>query len=106
MADAIYIPKLGDEVKHRVTGMKGIVVTISQHLHGCNTIYFKPQTSKYGKPAEMIFEDENAVELVKAAKVPPSVRYQPRQHDGAVQMPGPDRPRMVGRVIGDPPMPR
>ena len=59
----------GDQVKCRVTGLKGIVVAVTTWFNGCIRYIVQPQEIKDGKPVDTSSFDENDLELVKASKV-------------------------------------
>jgi heat shock protein HspQ len=60
---------LGDEVKDKITGYRGIVICRTEWLNACRRYYVQPQTLKDGKPIEALTFDEDNLEIVKAAKV-------------------------------------
>lgn len=64
--------KLGDTVKDTITGVEGVVVTVSDWLNGCQTISVqKRELDKDGKPHDRIAFDIEQVELVpEKARVP------------------------------------
>lgn len=61
--------QLGDEVKDKVTGFKGIVIGITQFLNGCARVGVQAPADKDGsiKPAEWF--DDMQLSVTKAAKV-------------------------------------
>ncbi len=61
--------ELGDRVKDRITGLKGIAVGISKYLYGCTRIAVQPEEAKDGKPAEWFHVDEPQLELMKKSVV-------------------------------------
>ena len=61
---------LGDEVKTKVTGYKGIIRGRSDYLTGCNTYGIQSQKlDKEGMPKKWQWFDEDEIELVKAEKI-------------------------------------
>lgn len=59
------IAELGDLVKCKITGAKGVVVAISKHLYGCDRLGFQPQAGKDGKLPDSIWGDIESVDVVK-----------------------------------------
>ena len=60
---------LGDEVKDRITGFSGIIISRTQWLTNCNTYGLKSQQlDKDGKPQEMQCFDEPNIVLLTAQK--------------------------------------
>jgi len=59
---------LGDEVKHRITGFKGIVVAETSYLSGCKRLTIQPQVKKDGTLPEACSFDEPEIDLVKSKK--------------------------------------
>lgn len=58
---------LGDRAKDVITGLEGIVVAITNWLHGCKRFTLQPETLKDGKPLDNWTIDEAQVELVAPA---------------------------------------
>lgn len=57
--------ELGQEVKHRITGFKGIVVASCRWLSGCVRVTVQPQgVTKEGKPMEGSTFDDGELEFV------------------------------------------
>lgn len=61
---------LGDEAKDGITGFSGIVVGITNWLHGCRRIVIQPTELREGKPIDAISFDEPQVVLVRAKAAP------------------------------------
>jgi len=61
--------ELGDRVQDKITGLKGIVVGITNWLYGCRRVVVQPEEAKDGKPAETFHVDEPQVEIVKKGAV-------------------------------------
>lgn len=60
---------LGDEVRDRITGFKGIVVSRTEWVSGCVRVAIQAQELFEGKPVEPAHFDEEQVEVVTAAKI-------------------------------------
>ncbi len=56
---------LGDTVKDRISGFKGIATARSEFLHGCVRILISPEGLKDAKPIESQWVDEPQLERVK-----------------------------------------
>lgn len=64
---------LGDTVKDKLTGLKGVVIARTQWLHGCTRITIQPPgLTKEGVARETYVVDEPQLTLVKAAVEPPA----------------------------------
>jgi hypothetical protein len=62
--------ELGDEVKDLVTGFKGIAVSITRYISGCDRIGVKPPYKlKEAKQPEELWFDSNQLIVVKKEKV-------------------------------------
>lgn len=56
---------LGDEVKDRITGFQGVIISRTQWLTNCNTYGVKTRSlDKDGKPQDSCYFDEPNLELV------------------------------------------
>lgn len=77
--------ELGDRVKDRITGLKGIAVGETNWLYGCRRIVIQPETEKDGKPADTFCVDEPQLELLERGVI------QPRQPVAAAEVPPPRR---------------
>lgn len=61
--------ELGDLVKDRITGFKGVAVGVTTWLFGCSRVIVQPQgLTKDGKTFESQSFDEPQLEIVKKAK--------------------------------------
>jgi hypothetical protein len=61
---------LGDQVKDKVTGFKGIAVAVTTWLNGCVRVTITPESlDKDGKIQDSQSFDEEQLELLKAGKV-------------------------------------
>ena len=62
--------ELGDIAKDKITGLKGVVVAITEWLYACRRVTIQPQNlGKDGQPLDNYTCDEPQMELVKKAKV-------------------------------------
>lgn len=57
--------ELGDRVKDPITGLAGIVTSITIWLHGCIRIGVQPENLKDGKPVEASYVDQSQLVVVK-----------------------------------------
>ena len=58
--------KLGDRVKDKVTGFKGVVVAAHNYLNGCTRLTVQPKLSKDGKmPQTECFDEPQLMVLTK-----------------------------------------
>ncbi len=64
---------LGDEVKDKITGFRGIVIGITRWLNGCSRVGVQPRKVQKdkGKIAEAEWIDENQLAIVKRAVLKP-----------------------------------
>lgn len=62
--------ELGDEVKDKISGFKGICTGIFNYLNGCVRAMIEPRTTKEGKPIEAHTFDVSQVEVLKKNVVP------------------------------------
>jgi len=61
---------LGDEVKDKITGYKGVIRARSQYLTGCNTYGIQSQKlTKEGAPQDWKWFDEDQLSLLTTQKV-------------------------------------
>ena len=66
----MFLIELGSEVKSRISGYKGIVVSRSEHLNGCNRYLVSPQkVNKDGELPDSYWLDEHELEVVVKNKV-------------------------------------
>lgn len=77
--------RLGDEVKDRISGFRGIVIAITQWFNGCSRITVATRKiGSDGKPVDHTF-DEPQLELVRAGALPrPSIDVIERTKGGPV----------------------
>jgi len=66
-------PQLGDRIKDKITGLKGICVCVTTWLNGCVRVGLQPEELSLGKPAEVVYYDAEQTELVKAGVHKPVV---------------------------------
>lgn len=59
---------LGDEVKDKITGFKGIAIARTEWLYNCVRIVVQPQALHEGKPIEDRVFDEEQLTVVKKHK--------------------------------------
>lgn len=57
--------KLGDEVRDTITGFSGVVIGITEWLHGCRRMTVQPRALHEGKVAETYSFDEPQLVLVE-----------------------------------------
>lgn len=60
---------LGDEVKCKVTGFRGVVTSKTIYLNGCKQAGVQAPLGKDGKWGENYSIDESQLELIKSKKV-------------------------------------
>jgi len=64
---------LGDRVKDPITGLTGIVTSVTTWLHGCIRIGVQPETAKESKVPDIQYFDQSQLVLVKAGVHTPMV---------------------------------
>ena len=62
------IIQLGDEVRHPITGAKGVAVAKTTYISGCSRFTIQQKIKKDGELPEALVFDEPELELVKAKK--------------------------------------
>lgn len=77
--------KLGQEVKDRVTGFRGIAVGRTTYLQGCNRILVQPKVDKEGKMLEGSAFDEPDIVVIGDGLLPKPEKFKeppggPRPH--------------------------
>lgn len=60
---------LGDEVKDKVSGFRGVAVARHEYLQGCLRISVQPPIDKDGKLPDALAFDEPQLVVVKTARV-------------------------------------
>ncbi len=65
----IQVVECGDQVTDEVTGFKGIVMAICEHLHGCRRCAIQPKVGKDGKNIESLWIDEPQIKITKKGVV-------------------------------------
>jgi hypothetical protein len=63
--------ELGDRVKDKITGLKGLVIGMTKWLYGCDRIVIQPEEAKDGKPADSFNIDVGQAELIKKKVIEP-----------------------------------
>lgn len=53
--------ELGIEAEDKITGFKGIIMSRSEHLTGCNVYSIAPKVLESGKPGDTQWFDENRI---------------------------------------------
>jgi hypothetical protein len=75
--------QLGQRVKDKITGLKGIAISRSTYLYGCVRIAVQPDKLQAGKMADPIWIDEPQLEVIgegiAEAATPESYRHGPRE---------------------------
>lgn len=66
--------ELGDEVKDKITGFKGIATSRIKYLNGCDKIGIQPKMGKDGKIPDCIWFDDIQIVLIK--KHPQELKYE------------------------------
>ncbi len=61
--------ELGDEVKHEITGVKGIATSVTSYISGCDRITITQKVGKGGKLPEALTFDEPELKVTKKQKV-------------------------------------
>ncbi len=61
--------ELGDRVQDKISGLKGIVVGITNYLYGCRRVSIQPEQTKDSKPADWFTIDEPQIAIVKKGAV-------------------------------------
>lgn len=87
-----YMEKLGLKGRDRVTGVKGVVTSISFDLYGCVQFVLTPEADKDGKPGDGFWYDAKRIETLDSTPVmtPPSFATMPAGHEiGAAEKPRP-----------------
>ena len=56
--------KLGDLAKDTITGFEGVVIAITEWLHGCRRMTLQPKALKDGSPIASATFDEPQLELI------------------------------------------
>lgn len=68
--------KNGDIVRDLVTGLKGAIVSRTDHLTGCNRYYVQPRIGDDGKLIDGCYFDEMALEHIQE----PRIELEPSRH--------------------------
>jgi len=83
---------LGDEVKDKVSGFRGIAVARHEYLQGCNRISVQPPINENGELPEVKSFDEPQLAVITTGKVN---RDAPADNTG-----GPEKYKDPGRPTG------
>ena len=67
MAD-VQVVHLGDAVRDRVTGLKGVVIGVAEYLYGCRRLIVQPAVDKDGKYVDAVYVDEPQVVVVGSCR--------------------------------------
>lgn len=59
---------LGDLAQDTITGFKGVVICVSDWLHGCKRLTLQPEELKDGKPMESFTFDLPQLKLIESGK--------------------------------------
>lgn len=62
--------KLGDQVRDKVTGVKGVAVGKSEWLTGCNTYAIQPPVKEDGTVPDPYWVDEARIEVIEEPAKP------------------------------------
>ncbi len=57
--------ELGDVVKHRISGLEGVVTAITSWLEGCSLVQLQPRALKDGVPVDASAFDERTVTVLE-----------------------------------------
>jgi len=60
-----YVIENGDEVRDSVTGLKGIVTGITEHLHGCRRMVIQAKMNKNKEVPDTYWVDEPQLVILK-----------------------------------------
>lgn len=88
--------QLGDEVKHTVSGFKGIAVAVTTWLHGCRRVNVQPKMEKDGKLPDMQAFDELELEVTKKAVVASTPARSPEKPQPPARTRATGGPRPLG----------
>jgi hypothetical protein len=64
-----HLAKLGFKVRDLVTGMEGVIVSVSFDLYGCVQAIVNPGLDKDGKPRDSTWHDISRLELISKKPV-------------------------------------
>ena len=79
----------GDEVKDLVTGLKGIVIGITEWLNGCARAGVQPQVLKDGKAVDPAWVDLSQLQVLAKGKVQPNPAIQTVKAKAKKELGGP-----------------
>jgi hypothetical protein len=72
-----YMDILGKRVRDRVSGFKGLAVSVAFDLYGCVQVTINPGIGKDGKPGEQFWFDHNRLEVTDHKRVMPLPGFEP-----------------------------
>ena len=81
--------KLGDEVKDRVSGFRGIAISRHEYLQGCSRVTIQPPVNEKGELPDCKSFDEPDLILLVSQKIQQFIRPEPPG--------GPDKYMDMGR---------
>lgn len=64
--------KMGDRAKDKISGYEGVITGRCEHITGCNTYGLHAGLDKEGKVRDLVWFDEDRLEVVAEKQVPPS----------------------------------
>ncbi len=88
-----YLDLLGETVTDKVTGITGVVTSVSFDLYGCVMAIIKPPIDKDGKSADGRWYDVKRLDVKSGKKVmqaPKFATMQPGTENGPASKPVPD----------------
>ena len=68
----------GDKVRHKITGIEGVVVGHTNWLYGCKRVHIQLIETKDGRPQDLLAVDEPELEVIHAGFLSPIVN-EPKQ---------------------------
>ena len=74
----MFLHKLGNEARDKITGFQGIITSRVEFLTGCNRYCVQPQQLETGKPLDPIYFDEGQIEVVGNGLLPEEVQTEKR----------------------------
>lgn len=60
---------LGDRVRDKITGCQGIVIAVTNWLHGCTRVTVQPEEKKDGKPVDNFCVDSPQAEVLEVSAI-------------------------------------
>jgi len=71
-----HIQMLGMRVRDRVTGLEGVVTSVSFDLYGCVQTIVNPGRGTDGKPMELVWFDIARLEIIDSQTVMPPPNFE------------------------------